>query len=153
MARVPLFEQWRAGGREVAVVGLGTSGVAATLLLRDHAVPVYASDTGSGPALDESAAALRQAGAEVQLGGHDLDRVRRAVAVVVAPGVPPDVPVLQTARAAGIPIHAEIDIGFLGLGDARCIGITGTNGKTTTTSLIAHVLARAGLLAEAAVNI
>jgi UDP-N-acetylmuramoylalanine--D-glutamate ligase len=137
----------------VAVVGLGKSGVAATLLLRDHGIPIYASDTGTGPAFDEWAAKLVEAGATVHLGGHDLDRIARSVAVVVAPGVPPGVPPLESARKAGLPIHAEVDIGFLALGGTRCIGITGTNGKTTTTSLIAHVLVAGGLRAETAGNI
>jgi UDP-N-acetylmuramoylalanine--D-glutamate ligase len=57
------------------------------------------------------------------------------------------------ARNAGLPIHAEVDIGFLALPRTHCIGITGTNGKTTTTSLIAHVLAAGGLRAETAGNI
>ncbi|HEX2218403.1 MAG TPA: UDP-N-acetylmuramoyl-L-alanine--D-glutamate ligase [Gemmatimonadales bacterium] len=153
MAGISLLRRWRDSGREVAVVGLGRSGVAAGLLLRDYGVPTYASDTGSGPAFDDWSARLRQAGADVQLGGHDLDRISRAVAVVVAPGVPPDAPALEAARRAGVPIHAEIDVGFLALEGTRCIGITGTNGKTTTTSLIAHVLAAAGLRAETAGNI
>jgi len=153
MAGIPLLETWRASGREVAVVGLGKSGVAATLLLRDHSIPTYASDTGTGPAFDEWAAKLGETGATVHLGGHDLDRIARSVAVVVAPGVPPGVPPLETVRKAGVPIHAEVDIGFLALGGTRCIGITGTNGKTTTTSLIAHVLAAGGLRAETAGNI
>jgi UDP-N-acetylmuramoylalanine--D-glutamate ligase len=153
MAGIPLLESWRASGREVAVVGLGKSGVSATLLLRDHGIPTYASDTGTGPAFDEWAAKLVEAGATVHLGGHDLDRIARSVAVVVAPGVPPGVPPLETARKAGLPIHAEVDIGFLALRGTRCIGITGTNGKTTTTSLIAHVLGAGGLRAETAGNI
>ena len=153
MAGIPLLETWRASGREVAVVGLGKSGVAATLLLRDHGIPTYASDIGTGPGFDEWAAKLGEAGATVHLGGHDLDRIGRSVAVVVAPGVPPDVPPLEAARKAGVPIHAEVDIGFLALRGARCIGITGTNGKTTTTSLIAHVLVAGGLQAETAGNI
>jgi UDP-N-acetylmuramoylalanine--D-glutamate ligase len=150
---IPLLERWRNTGREVAVVGLGKSGVAATLLLRDHGLSVYASDTGTGGPYPAWAEALRAAGAEVQLGGHDLERIGRAVAVVVAPGVPPDVPPLEAARRAGVPIHAEVDIGFLGLRHTRCIGITGTNGKTTTTSMIAQVLSAAGLRAETAGNI
>jgi UDP-N-acetylmuramoylalanine--D-glutamate ligase len=150
---VPLLDDWRATGREVAVVGLGKSGVAATLLLRDHALRVYASDTGTGGAYDAWAGTLRAVGADVQLGGHDLDRIRRAAAVVVAPGVPPPVPPLAAARRAGVPIYAEVDLGFLALGDTRCIGITGTNGKTTTTSMAAHVLQAAGLRAETAGNI
>ena len=153
MNRVALFEQWRASGREVAVVGLGKSGVAAGLLLRDHGVPTYASDVGTGPSFEAWAANLGQAGATVHIGGHDLDRIARAVAVVVAPGVPPEAPPLEAARRAGLPIHAEIDIGFLALQGTRCIGITGTNGKTTTTSLVAHVMSAAGLRAETAGNI
>jgi UDP-N-acetylmuramoylalanine--D-glutamate ligase len=153
VAGVPLLERWRASGREVAVVGLGKSGVAATLLLRDHEVPTYASDTGTGSAFDEWAATLGRAGATVHLGGHDNDRIARAVAVVVAPGVPPEAAPLEAARKAGVPIHAEIDIGFLALRGTRCIGITGTNGKTTTTALVAQVLVAAGLRAETAGNI
>jgi UDP-N-acetylmuramoylalanine--D-glutamate ligase len=148
-----LFDRWLATGREVAVVGLGKSGVAATLLLRGRGIPVYASDTGSGPGYDEWARSLRQTGAQVDIGGHDLDRITRAAAVVVAPGVPPNVPALDAARRAGIPIYAEVDIGFVALRKTRCVGITGTNGKTTTTSLIAHVLAAAGYRAETAGNI
>ena len=153
MTGIPLLDTWRATGREVAVVGLGKSGVAATLLLRDHGLPVYASDTGTGGAYISWADALRAAGAEVHLGGHDLDRIGRAAAVVVAPGVPPEVPPLAVARSAGVAIHAEVDLGFLALRGTRCIGITGTNGKTTTTSMVAHVLAAAGLRAESAGNI
>jgi UDP-N-acetylmuramoylalanine--D-glutamate ligase len=148
-----LFDRWRASGKEVAVVGLGKSGVAATLLLRDRGIPVYASDTGSGPAYEGWARSLREAGAQVDLGTHDLGRIARAVAVVVAPGVPPNVPALEAARRSGVPIYAEVDIGFLALRNTRCVGITGTNGKTTTTSLIAHVLATAGYRAETAGNI
>src|ERR671922_589703 len=153
MVAIPLFEQWRASGREVAVVGLGKSGVAAALLLRDHGVATYASDVGTGSTFDAWAAKLGQAGATVHLGAHDLERIARAVAVVVAPGVPPEAPPLEAARRAGVPIHAEIDIGFLALRGTRCIGITGTNGKTTTTSLVAHVMAAAGARAETAGNI
>jgi len=148
-----LFDRWRNSGREVAVIGLGKSGVAATLLLRAKGLPVYASDTGAGGAYDDWARSLRNAGAEVELGGHDLARIARAGGVVVAPGVPPDVPALTAARAAGLEIYAEVDIGFLALRRTRCIGITGTNGKTTTTSLISHVLASAGIRAETAGNI
>ena len=148
-----LFDRWRASAREVAVVGLGKSGVAATLLLRGRRIPVYASDSGSGPAYDGWAQSLREAGAQVDIGSHDLDRIARAAAVVVAPGVPPNVPALEAARRAGIPIYAEVDIGFVALRNTRCVGITGTNGKTTTTSLIAHVLATAGYRAETAGNI
>jgi UDP-N-acetylmuramoylalanine--D-glutamate ligase len=153
VAPIELFEGWRRSGREVAVVGLGKSGVAATRLLRSRGLPVYASDTGTGGQFDAWSATLCAAGAAVDLGRHDLARIARACAVVVAPGVPPDVPPLEAARLAGLGVYAEVDIGFLALGGARCVGITGTNGKTTTTSLIAHLLVAGGLRAEPAGNI
>ena len=106
-----MLDDWRGPGAEVAVVGLGKSGVAAGLLLRERGVAVYASDTGSGPQHEAPAESLRRAGAEVQLGGHDLGRIGRAVAVIVAPGVPPDEPALEAARRAGVPIYAEADLG------------------------------------------
>ncbi|HJR15368.1 MAG TPA: hypothetical protein VJ808_00830, partial [Gemmatimonadales bacterium] len=74
----PLFDRWRASGREVAVVGLGKSGSSATLLLRSLGIPVYASDSGTGPSFEAWADTLRKAGAEVELGGHDLDRIARS---------------------------------------------------------------------------
>ncbi len=135
------------------MVGLGKSGVAATLLLRHHGIPVYASDTGTGSQFESWRATLQAAGAAVDLGTHDLARIGHAAAVVVAPGVPPGVPPLAAAQAARLSIFAEVDIGFLALGDTRCVGITGTNGKTTTTSLIAHALSAAGYKAETAGNI
>jgi UDP-N-acetylmuramoylalanine--D-glutamate ligase len=150
---VKLVDGWLRTGREVAVVGLGKSGVAATLLLRDHRVPVYASDTGTGETYERWAETLRQAGAQVQIGGHDLERIARTAAVIVAPGVPPEAPALEAARRAGLQIYAETDLGFLALGATKCIGITGTNGKTTTTSLTAHLLVAGGLRGETAGNI
>jgi UDP-N-acetylmuramoylalanine--D-glutamate ligase len=148
-----LFGQWSESGKEVSVVGLGKSGVSATLLLRSRGIPVYASDNGSGPSYENWARTLRDAGASVDIGGHDLPRISQSAAVVVAPGVPPTVPALTAAREAGLEIYAEVDIGFIALEGTHCIGITGTNGKTTTTSLVAHVLSTAGLRAETAGNI
>ena len=148
-----MIEAWRASGREVAVVGLGKSGVAATRLLRTERIPVYASDVGKGEQLQSQAAELRAEGVAVDLGRHDLERIQRAAAVVVSPGVPPDATPLSAAAAAGVPVVAEVDLGFSRLGHARCIGITGTNGKTTTTSLVVHVMATAGVKTESAGNI
>ena len=148
-----MIAEWRAAGRPVAVVGLARSGVAATLLLRDRGVPVYASDAAPPDKLGEAARKLRESGAEVELGRHDLVRIAASQAVVVSPGVPPDAPPLAAARQAGVPVYAEVDVGFTELRGTRAIAITGTNGKTTTTSLVAHLLAAAGVRAEAAGNI
>src|SRR3989441_3833227 len=138
----------------VAVVGLGKSGVAATRLLAREGVPVYASDAAERPDGGDALAALRALpGVEVELGRHDLAKIRGAAAVVVSPGVPPDAPPLAAAREARVPVVSEIEIGFAALEGARCIAITGTNGKTTTTALVAHVLEAAGVRAAAVGNI
>jgi len=148
-----MLDDWREQSREVAVIGLGRSGVAATRLLRARGVTVYASDAGRGASLEASAAALRTLGASVDLGGHDLARIGRAVAAVLSPGVPPDAAPVRAAREAGVSVRAEIDVGLEALAGVPYIGITGTNGKTTVTALAGHLLRAAGRDAEAAGNI
>ena len=143
-------ERWRSG--VVAVVGLGKSGVAATQLLAKEGARVYASDAAAQPAA--AVAALRALpGVDVETGRHDLAKIQAAVGVVVSPGVPPDAPPLAAARAAGVEIVSELDLGWRALAGVRAIAVTGTNGKTTTTALVAHLLRVAGLKVEAAGNI
>jgi len=151
-----IADAWRRG--TVAVVGLGKSGVAATRLLAREGVRVYASDASDHPYGGDALATLRALpGVTVDVGRHDLARIRSAAAVIVSPGVPPDAPPLAAAREARVPILSEIDLGFRALaasgGGTRIIAITGTNGKTTTTALVAHLLRVAGLSAEAVGNI
>jgi UDP-N-acetylmuramoylalanine--D-glutamate ligase len=146
-------DAWRHG--VVAVVGLGRSGVAATRLLAGAGVRVYASDASDHPYSGDALAALRTLqGVELDVGRHDLAKIRGATAAVVSPGVPPDAPPLVAARAGGVPVVSELDLGFQALAPStRAIAVTGTNGKTTTTALVAHLLRTAGLKAEAAGNI
>ena len=138
---------------EIAVVGLARSGRAAARLLFKRGSKVYASDAGNGEALDKTATELAGLGVSVDVGRHDLDRLRRAALLVVSPGVPPDAPPVALARAAGIPIVSELEIGLLFLRKQRYIAITGTNGKTTTTTLAARLFEAAGRTAIAAGNI
>jgi UDP-N-acetylmuramoylalanine--D-glutamate ligase len=142
---VTILETLARDGRETAVVGLGRSGVAAGALLRAHGVKVYASELATTATAEGWARTLRDAGAEVQLGGHDLARIARAAAMVVAPGVPPTAPPYRAAIDAGVPVLAEVDLGCAALPRTRFVGITGTNGKTTTTSLVAHLMRALGL--------
>lgn len=142
---------WRSG--EVAVIGLGRSGIAAAQWLVRQGVAVYGSDLADTPVLRAAAATLSHDGVAVDVGRHDLDRIRRAVAVVVSPGVPPDAPALKAARSARREIVAELDLAVRALESVRLVVVTGTNGKSTTTALIAHLLQTAGLRAEAAGNI
>ena len=131
--------------RGVAVVGLMRSGRAAALLLRRQGVPVYASDAADTPALRENADDVRQAGCEVELGRHDLERIARSAIVILSPGVPPDAPAVVAARAAGVPVVAELSLGMRFLGETKFIVVTGTKGKSTTAACVAHLLAALGL--------
>jgi UDP-N-acetylmuramoylalanine--D-glutamate ligase len=138
---------------EIAVIGLGSSGRAAAMLLAREGCAVYASDAGPGSGVAASAKALVGAGAAADAGHHDLARIARASLVVASPGVPPDAPPLAAARAAGVPIVSEVEIALARLPGVRYIAVTGTNGKTTTTALVAHLLQAIGRRAVAAGNI
>ncbi|WP_396205881.1 UDP-N-acetylmuramoyl-L-alanine--D-glutamate ligase [Gemmatimonas sp.] len=130
---------------EFAVIGLGRSGVAAARLLRKAGVSVYASDAGTSDSMRTAAAALEREGASVDVGMHNLERIAHAAAVVVSPGVPPTAPSLRTARDAGIPIVSEVEVALRLTPALRYIAITGTNGKTTTTAMVGHLLRALGL--------
>ena len=150
------LDEWRESGREVSVAGLARSGTAATRLLRASGIPVYVSDAGAGEVLAEAANALRQeAGAPVtvETGGHDLSRIAASAALVLSPGIPPEAPPVAAARAAGVPILAEAQLGLGAMAEIPAIIITGTNGKTTTTALVDHLLRVAGRRSCAAGNI
>jgi len=138
---------------EIAVVGLGRSGTSATLLLRRLGAQVYASDAGAAPVVEASREALVAAGASVEVGQHDLSRIGRASLVVVSPGVPPGAPPLAAARAAGVPIISEVELALAAMPGLRYVAVTGTNGKSTVTALVAHLLRSVGVSVEAAGNI
>ncbi len=146
-----LFERLGRAPGEVAVIGLGASGRAATALLRHHGIAVYASD--AGPVADAVRSELVARGAEVETQGHDLARIARAALVVASPGVPPTAPPLAAATAARVPIVGELEVALAALPALRYIATTGTNGKTTTTALIGHLLRALGLDAVDAGNI
>lgn len=138
---------------EIAVIGLGRSGAAASALLAAHGYAVYACDDATSPALTDIATKLRAAGVTAQTGGNDVGRIADAVLVVVSPGVPPDAPALTAAQRASRQIVSEIEIALRFMPDLRYVAVTGTNGKTTTTALIGHLLRELGLDAPDAGNI
>ena len=131
------------------MVGLGRTGVAASGWLADHGVRVYASDADQRPELSDVAEELRAKSVVVDVGLHDLQRIRECAAVVVSPGVPPTAPPIAAAHAAGVEVVSELDLAARILSDSKMIVVTGTNGKTTTTALIAHLLRAAGKSAKA----
>jgi UDP-N-acetylmuramoylalanine--D-glutamate ligase len=130
---------------EFAVIGLGRSGMAASRLLRKAGVSVYASDASSSPTVRAAAAELEREGASVDVGLHNLDRIAHAAAVVVSPGVPPEIPPLRVARDLNVPIVSEVEVALRLMPQLRYIATTGTNGKTTTTALVGHLLRALGV--------
>ncbi len=138
---------------EVAVIGLGRSGRAASILLRHHGATVYASDSGAGERVQEVARELNALGIDATAGRHDLERIARAAMVVVSPGVPPDAAPLACATAMGVPIVSEMEVALPFLAHTRFVAVTGTNGKTTVTALIDHLLRSLGIESAAAGNI
>ncbi|HMI55786.1 MAG TPA: UDP-N-acetylmuramoyl-L-alanine--D-glutamate ligase [Gemmatimonadaceae bacterium] len=125
---------------EIAVIGLARSGRAVAMLLRKHGYKVYASDVASSPDTGRCAEELRARGVAVDIGRHDLERLAHAGLVVTSPGVPPSARPLAFAREKGIHIASEVEVALNFLTGPSIIAVTGTNGKTTTTALIAHLL-------------
>ena len=138
---------------EIAILGLGRSGSSAAKLLLADGNRVYVSDAGTSPAVNDIARQLGDLGASVDVGKHDLARIARASSVVVSPGIDPAAPPIVAAREAGRRIVSEIEIALPYLSDSRLIAVTGTNGKTTTTALIGHILRGLGEDAVDAGNI
>jgi len=139
-------------GKRVLVVGLARTGVATALFCAARGAHVTATDARSENEIGEAIATLRSAGVKLELGGHREDTFLEQDLIVPSPGVPADAPLLQAARAKGVTIWSEVELADRFL-EGRLIGITGSNGKTTTTSLIEHILRNAGLPTILAGNI
>lgn len=130
-------------GRRVLVVGLARSGVsAAKLLVREGAI-VTVNDGKPAEALAQPIEALRPLGVSFVLGGHDEQLFASMELIVVSPGVPLGLPAFAAARAAGVAIVGEAELASR-FSTEPLVGITGTNGKSTTTALIGHLLAASG---------
>ena len=129
--------------KRVLVVGLGKSGIAAALFLRDKGARVTVSDSRSAKELESHIPELLDAGVMVETGGHGILTFRRQDLIVVSPGVPYDTPELAQSRALGIPIVGELELASRFL-QGQITAVTGSNGKTTTTSLIGKIFADSG---------
>ncbi|WP_201984538.1 UDP-N-acetylmuramoyl-L-alanine--D-glutamate ligase [Hymenobacter rubidus] len=134
----------------IVILGAAESGVGAALLAQAKGHTVFVSDRGAIQA--DYKQQLTQAGIEFEENQHTLERILQADEVVKSPGIPEKAPVIQALREKQIPIISEIE--FAGrYTRAKCICITGTNGKTTTTLLIYHLLKSAGLNVGLAGNV
>jgi UDP-N-acetylmuramoylalanine--D-glutamate ligase len=139
-------------GKRILVIGLARTGVATSLFCAKHGALVTAIDTRSESELAEHAAKLRSHNVALKLSGYSPEILSSHDLVIPSPGVPADSEILKTARAQKIPVWSEIELADRFL-NGRLIGITGSNGKTTTSSLIEHILKNAGFNAFLAGNI
>jgi UDP-N-acetylmuramoylalanine--D-glutamate ligase len=130
--------------KRVLVVGLGKSGVASALFLKAHGAQVTVSDTKSGDELHNEIPVLLDHGIAVETGGHGERTFRGQDLIVVSPGVPVDAPPLVQARALGIPVIGEVELAAQFL-PGPIVAITGSNGKTTTTTLAGEIMTAGGL--------
>ncbi len=136
--------------RRLVVLGAGESGTGAAILAKDKGFDVFLSD--SGHISPRYRAVLEAEGIEFEEGSHTMARILAADEVVKSPGIPVDVPVMAAVLAKHIPVISEIE--FAGrYTDAKMVCITGSNGKTTTTMLIHHILIGAGIDAGLAGNV
>ena len=136
--------------RRLVVLGAGESGTGAAILAKDKGFDVFLSD--SGHISPRYRAVLEAEGIEFEEGSHTMTRILAADEVVKSPGIPVDVPVMAAVLAKHIPVISEIE--FAGrYTDAKMVCITGSNGKTTTTMLIHHILIGAGIDAGLAGNV
>jgi UDP-N-acetylmuramoylalanine--D-glutamate ligase len=143
-------------GKTVLIVGAARSGIAVARFLLASGDRVILTDKKSSEALPTVASLLESAASpnelRLELGGHREESFRDCDLVVVSPGVPLKMPVFEISRQAGIPVIGEIEFAYRHL-KGKILGITGSNGKTTTTTLLSKLLTGAGLRGHAAGNI
>jgi UDP-N-acetylmuramoylalanine--D-glutamate ligase len=138
--------------KRVLVVGLGKSGVASALFLKNHGARVTVSDSKPQEQLGEEIPILLDHGITVETGGHGERTFQGQDLIVVSPGVPVDSPPLVQARALGEQVIGEIELASQFL-PKNIVAITGSNGKTTTTALIGEVIAAGGYSTHVGGNI
>lgn len=130
-------------GKRVLVVGLGKSGVASALFLKSQGAQVTVSDSKTKEQLGKEIPLLLDHGIAVETGAHGERTFRGQDLIVVSPGVPVDAPPLVQARALGEQVIGEIELAAQFL-PKNIVAITGSNGKTTTTTLIGEIIAASG---------
>ena len=136
-------------GKRITVAGAARSGLAAARLLCEFDVTVFVSDSGVLP--EVSRAWLDAQRFSFEEGGHS-GRATEADFIITSPGIPPDSPVLRSAFEKQIPVYSELEFASW-FCDAPMVAITGSNGKTTTTSLVGDMLSASGRTTHVAGNI
>jgi UDP-N-acetylmuramoylalanine--D-glutamate ligase len=138
--------------KRVLVVGLARTGVATALFCAGHNAAVSATETRAEIELGDAPSKLRAAGVALELGGHTEKTFLAQDLIIPSPGVPADDPFLLLARSKRITVWSEIELAYRFM-EGKLIGITGSNGKTTTATLVHHILQGAGVEAILAGNV
>ncbi len=128
--------------KRIAILGAAESGVGAALLAQQKGYDVFVSDGGT--IKENFKAELEQAGIDFEEGKHSQENILSCVEVVKSPGIADSSEIVKKVRAAGIPVISEVELAYRYMGNSQLIAITGSNGKTTTTSLIYHICRHAG---------
>ena len=123
--------------RKIVILGAGESGVGAALLAKQKGYNVFVSDASAIKPIYQSE--LEANHIPFESGTHDVERILEADEVMKSPGIPEKNELVKQIRAKGIPVISEIEFGFRYKGDSKIVAITGSNGKTTTTSLLYHI--------------
>jgi UDP-N-acetylmuramoylalanine--D-glutamate ligase len=126
-------------GKRVGIFGMARSGLACAKLLKKLGAQVFVTDAKPDNFLTSEVAQLAELNIDFETGGHTLKVITNKDYLIISPGVPLDIPILKEAQNLGIPIFSEIEVAFW-LTDAKIVGITGSNGKTTTTALVGDIL-------------
>lgn len=129
--------------KRLVILGAGESGAGAALLGRKYGYEVFVSD--AGPVSEKYRAELAAYGIPYESGQHSEDRILNASEVMKSPGIPEKNDLVRKIRAKGIPVISEMELAFRHTGNSKIIGITGSNGKTTTTALTYHICKHGGL--------
>jgi UDP-N-acetylmuramoylalanine--D-glutamate ligase len=122
---------------KIVILGAGESGVGTALLAKQKGYNVFVSDASAIKPIFQ--AELEANGIQFESGTHDIERILGADEVMKSPGIPEKNELVMQIRAKGIPVISEIEFGFRYKGDSKIVAITGSNGKTTTTSLLYHI--------------
>lgn len=129
--------------KRMVILGAAESGVGAALLAKQQGYDVFVSDAGE--IQKNFKAELEQHQVAFEEGRHTEALILNAAEVMKSPGIPEKSAIVKKIRAAGIPVISEIELAYRYKGDSRIVAITGSNGKTTTTSIIYHICKLAGL--------
>ncbi|MBI3312995.1 MAG: UDP-N-acetylmuramoyl-L-alanine--D-glutamate ligase [Candidatus Omnitrophica bacterium] len=131
-------------GKKVSVLGLGKTGFASALFLKAQGFEVFASDQSEGEAVKERAQILDRKGVAAETGRHSSERILDSDWILISPGVSPQTPLYRQIKARNIPITSEIEAASWYSPSSSIIGVTGTSGKTTVTTLLARLFQKTG---------